>query len=88
MVRTRFLTSSALCQSLRGRDVRSAFISGSDFLKNAHLEPDSYQAQTLLTMFRHYNTSDFKGNSSTLSRILGREPKTLREFLGEAFNGE
>lgn len=77
-----------IVSELAGRDVRSAFISDSDFLKNAHLEPNSYQAQTLLTMFRHYNKSDFQGNSFTLSRILGREPKTLREFLGEAFNGE
>lgn len=74
-----------IVSEISGREVHSAFIGDSDFLRNAHLDPDSYQAQTLLAMFRHYNASDFRGNALVLSRILGREPKTLHEFLDEAF---
>lgn len=77
-----------IASEIAEREVGSAFISDSDFLKNAHLDPAGYQAQTLLTMFRHYNASDFRGNSFTLSHILGRAPKTLHEFLSAALREE
>lgn len=67
-----------------GRDVTSAYIPDEVFLAQAKLTPDGYGAQTLLTMFRHYNTHSFCGNSRVLTQILGREPHGLEDFLRES----
>lgn len=67
-----------------GRDVKSVFIPDETFLGQAKLDPADYSAQVLMTMFRHYNTHSFRGNSIVLSQILGREPHTLYQFLRKA----
>ena len=41
----------------------------------------SYQVETLLKMFMYYADHGFWGNGNTLSTLLGRAPKTYREFL-------
>lgn len=66
-----------------GKDVSSAYIPDEVFLSQMEIAPDDYKAQTLLTMFRHYNTHSFCGNSRVLTQILGREPHTLEEFVKE-----
>ena len=73
-----------ILSDLTGRRITSAFISDEDFLKASHHTADSYQGQTLLTMFRHYNESSFCGNAFTLTQILGRKPVTIREYLKNA----
>ncbi|MGN0491526.1 NmrA family NAD(P)-binding protein [Ruminococcus sp.] len=76
-----------ILSDLTGRKITSAFISDEDFLKASHNTADSYQGQTLLTMFRHYNANSFCGNSFTLTQILGRKPTTIREYLKNALQG-
>lgn len=78
----------SIFSELVGRKVTSAFISDADFLAALHKTPDSYEGQTLLTMFRHYNASSFCGNSFTLTQILGRKPVTIREYLRRALQSE
>lgn len=64
-----------------GRKVTSSFISDEDFLKTVHMSPDSYEGQTLLTMFQHYNKNSFCGNGFVLTQILKRPPVTIHEYL-------
>jgi uncharacterized protein YbjT (DUF2867 family) len=64
-----------------GREVQSEFIKDEDFIGQMKIDADSYQAQTLLTMFRHYNEHSFRGNSTLLSQIIRREPNTLHQFV-------
>ena len=73
-----------ILSDLTGRKITSAFISDADFLATTHKTSDSYEGQTLLTMFRHYNESSFCGNAFTLTQILGRNPVTIREYLKNA----
>lgn len=72
-----------------GRAVNAQFIPDDIFLKQAgHESPDSYPAKTLLTMFQHYNTHSFCGNSFVISQILGRKPHRLHQFVEEHLNKE
>lgn len=64
-----------------GRKVTSSFINDEDFLKTVHMSPDSYEGQTLLTMFQHYNKNSFCGNGFVLTQILKRPPVTIHEYL-------
>lgn len=41
----------------------------------------AYQVETLMKMFRYYADYGFWGNPNTLTSLLGRPPKTYREFL-------
>ena len=70
-----------ILSELTGRKVTSAYIHDEDFLAAPHLSADSYAGQTLLTMFRHYNENSFCGNSYTLTKILGRDPVTVRDYF-------
>ena len=40
-----------------------------------------YQINTLLTMFHHYNTQGFTGNSNVLAWILSRKPNDFASFI-------
>lgn len=66
-----------------GKGVSSAYIPDEVFLSQMGMAPDTYKAQTLLTLFRHYNTHSFCRNNRVLTQILGREPRTLDEFVKE-----
>lgn len=76
-----------ILSDLTGRIITSAFISDADFLEATHNTSDGYAGQTLLTMFRHYNENSFCGNAFTLTKILGRSPVTIREYLKNALHG-
>ena len=78
----------SILSELIGRKAANAFISDSDFLAAAHMTSDSYAGQTLLSMFRHYNTNSFCGNAFVLTQILGRHPISLREYLKDALRSE
>lgn len=71
----------AVFSEVTGREVKSAYITDDAFIGQMKIDAASYQAQTLLTMFRHYNEHSFRGNSVLLSQILGREPQTLHQFV-------
>lgn len=71
----------AILSDIAGRKVSSAFLRDEDFLAASNMDPNSYVGQTLLTMFRHYNKSSFCGSAFTLTQILGREPKTLKNYI-------
>ena len=66
-----------------GKAVTSAYIPDEVFLSQVGTASATYKAQTLLAMFRHYNSHSFCGNSQVLTQILGREPHTLGEFIIE-----
>lgn len=63
------------------RNIESAFISDDAFIRQSGTDPMSYQANTLLTMFKHYNENSFCGSSMVLKTILGHEPQTLYQFV-------
>ena len=69
-----------------GRAVSAQFIPDDVFLKQANLDPESYSARTLLTMFKHYNAHSFCGNSFVVSQILGHKPRSLYQFITENLN--
>jgi len=71
----------AIFSKVAGRDVTSVYITDDEFIGQMKIDPESYQARTLLTMFRHYNEHSFRGNSILLSKILGREPYTMDQFV-------
>lgn len=77
-----------ILSELTGRSVVSSFIRDEEFLTSSHREPDSYGAQTLLTMFRHYNRHSFCGNAFTLTQILGRKPVTVQEYFQNVLQKE
>lgn len=64
-----------------GRKISCSFLSDNGFLSASNIDPNSYVGQTLLTMFRHYNKSSFCGNTFTLPQILGRKPKTIKNYI-------
>ncbi len=68
------------------RDVLMQYIPDDVFLKQATLDKNSYPAETLLTMFKHYNRHSFCGNSFTISNILGRKPTSLLDFIKKTLN--
>lgn len=70
-------------ETIAKRELQTAFISDEDFIRHQNYSPDSYQVQTLMTMFEHYNQSGFYGNSYMLSHILGREPNKITDFLAK-----
>ena len=67
--------------NVAGREVKTVFLEDPVFLKNAGIAPDTYRATTMLTMFRHYNTHSFTGNSMVFETIVGKKPKSLYEFF-------
>lgn len=71
----------AIFSEVAGRVVKSAYITDDDFIGQMKIDASSYQAKTLLTMFRHYNEHNFRGNSVILSQILGRKPNSLHQFV-------
>lgn len=71
----------AVFSEVTSREVKSVYITDEAFIGQMKIDKSSYQAQTLLTMFRHYNEHSFRGNSFLLARILGREPHTLHQFV-------
>lgn len=71
----------AVFSEVAGREVKSAYITDEAFIGQMKIDASSYEAQTLLTMFRHYNEHSFRGNSILLSNILGRELHTLHQFI-------
>ena len=71
----------AILSDITGRKVSSSFLRDEDFLVASHMDPNGYAGQTLLTMFHHYNKSSFCGNGFTLAQILGREPKTIKNYI-------
>ena len=78
------ISEQELCRALSavaGREVRTSYIADSSFLEMSRMDPDSYPAKTLLTMFHHYNRHSFRGNSDVLTWILGRKPTTLEKYL-------
>lgn len=77
-----------ILSELLGRKVESCFISDTDFLAVSRRTPDSYEGQTALAMFRHYNENSFCGNAFTLTNILGREPVTINEYFQKALQIE
>ncbi|MGN1105591.1 MAG: SDR family oxidoreductase [Huintestinicola sp.] len=77
-----------ILSKLLGRKVKSAFISDTDFLAVSHRTSDSYEGQTALAMFRHYNENSFCGNAFMLTNILGREPVTIKEYFKKALQIE
>lgn len=44
--------------------------------------PDE-RIETMLAMFRHYQQQGFMGNATVLAGLLGRNPRTLAQFLKE-----
>lgn len=71
-----------ISRALGNKEVKLEFITDealTDSMRKRGATP--YAIDTLLSMFRHYNTGDFCGSSFTATSVLGRQPASLSEFL-------
>ncbi len=74
---------AAMMSEALGRTVVAEEISVEDWAQRAGM-PDGPMKDGLMKMFRHYNDYGFHGgNSLVLKAILGREPRTLRQYIDE-----
>jgi uncharacterized protein YbjT (DUF2867 family) len=65
-----------------GRPVRAVTVPLEQWKAQARLSGlGPYQIETLLDMFRYYETYGFAGNPNVLAWLLQREPTSLRDFL-------
>jgi uncharacterized protein YbjT (DUF2867 family) len=64
-----------------GTRVEAAEPSFTEWSTKAHLPYDEWQRRQLRMMFEYYGKYGAAGNSSTLRSILGREPRTLHQFV-------
>lgn len=73
---------TAIFSEVYSRPVKAEFITDEAFAAQMQKagRPDEI-IQTLLAMFRHYNRDGFMGNPRTASCLLGRTPKSLKEYL-------
>ncbi|MDE6669625.1 MAG: NmrA family NAD(P)-binding protein [Muribaculaceae bacterium] len=71
-----------MSEALGKKEVKLEFITDEALADSMHKRgATQYAIDTLLSMFRHYNTGDFCGSSFTVRSILDRQPSSLSEFL-------
>lgn len=65
-----------------GSHVRLEYISDDEIIKSmSDRKASDYSIDTLLRMFRHYNSGDFCGSPYVSSLILNRRPTTFLDFI-------
>ena len=66
-----------------GRRIEAAAPDFSTWVSNAKLPYDDGQKAELASMYAYYDRHDLVGNGVTLRAILGREPRTVRQFFAD-----
>ncbi len=66
-----------------GREIQAAESPFADWAAKASLPYDEQQKKLLKKLYDFYGAHGAAGNSLTLRAILGREPRTLRQFVEE-----
>jgi uncharacterized protein YbjT (DUF2867 family) len=64
-----------------GRRIRAAQIGFEEWIASAKLPYDSEQQRALARVFEYFDAYGSAGNSMVLRTILGREPRTLRQYI-------
>ena len=79
------LSQKAIAEILENhlkRTVRVEVISAESWEVQARTSNlDDYRIESLLKMFRYYESYGFSGNPGVLGWLLGREPRTFSEFV-------
>ena len=73
----------AIMSEVLKRPIAAAEPSFDEWAAQANLPYDDAQQQVLRKVHAHYATHGSPGNSLTLRAILGREPRSLRQFIEE-----
>ncbi len=76
----------ALMSEAIGRPIEAGESPFDEWTKAAHI-PEGYMREGMRTMYANYNQYGFPGgNALVLRAILGREPRTLRQYIQELAN--
>ena len=78
--------AAAMSEAL-GRRIEAAAPDFSTWSSQAKLPYDDYQKAELAAMYAWYDRHDLVGNAWTLPAILGREPRSLRQFFADLATG-
>lgn len=70
-----------------GREVKAATPSFEQWAAMVHLPDAEGPTQMLRAMYAYYDKHGLQGNSLTLRAILGREPRSLRDYFAELAQG-
>jgi nucleoside-diphosphate-sugar epimerase len=82
------LEMAALIGDALGKTVEAGEISPENWLQQAHIPPGPL-SNGLVAMNEEYDHYGFSGgNGLVLKTILGREPRTVKQFIQELKNGE
>lgn len=76
-----------IASSVLGRAVRAEAAALDTFLDKARAAGmPEWRIETLATMNRHYNAHGLEGNGNVLRWLIGREPKSFRDYVVELNN--
>lgn len=75
--------TTQIMSEVLGRKIEAAEPTFDDWFAQARLSYDDHQKRLLQKMFEHYDEHGLPGNSLQLRTILGRNPRTLRQFVEE-----
>ena len=78
---------AAMISDLIGRPIKAASPRFEAWLEMAGMQLESGQNDMLAAMYAHYDRHGLAGNPLTLRAILGREPRSLREFFADLAAG-
>ncbi len=72
-------------EKVLGRPVGIKYITDEELMMSmSERNASKYSIDTLLSMFQHYNSSDFCGSDYVASTLLKRRPRTIVEFFKRA----
>ncbi len=78
---------AAIASEVSGREIRAGTPGFEEWAAKAKLPYDVEQKQQLAAMYASYDQHGLLGNPFTLRAILGREPRSLREFFADLMAG-
>ena len=78
---------AATISEVVGRQIKAASPNFEAWLEMAKMKPDDGQKAMLAAMYAYYDRHGLSGNPLTLRAILGREPRSLRQFFADLAAG-
>ena len=78
---------AAIASKVSGRTIRAASPGFDEWAAKANLPYNAAQRQQLAAMYANYDQHGLLGNPFTLRAILGREPRSMPEFLADLMAG-
>ncbi|MCJ9712459.1 hypothetical protein LWS69_25815, partial [Bordetella hinzii] len=74
---------AAMMSQFLGRNVRAGVQDVGSWAEQARLRYDPQQQAQMRRVFDYFDRQGLQGNAITLRAVLGREPRSLRDFLAE-----